>query len=87
MAQIMDVFGLLILTYSRYADGSSQDAVEAVGLELVRRDELRGTAAGTEDEVKFGVAEQMIGWLANEKGYCSCGADCKFLSVLNFSLS
>ena len=64
----MDVFKLLTLTYPRYSDSGSQDAVEAVGIELVRRDELRGTGAGEENEVKLGVAEQILGWLSNEVG-------------------
>lgn len=68
LSQILDVFKLLTLTYPRYSDSGSQDAVEAVGIELVRRDELRGTDAGTQDEVKLGVAEQILGWLSNEVG-------------------
>ena len=63
MSQILDVFKLLTLTYPRYTDSASQDAVEAVGVELVRRDELR---AGEQNEVKLGVAEQILGWLSHE---------------------
>ena len=62
----MDVFKLLTLTYPRYSDGRSRDAVEAVGMELVRRDELRGTPEGAVDENKLGVTEQILGWLSNE---------------------
>jgi hypothetical protein len=40
LAQIMDVLKLLTLTYPRYSDSGSQDAIEAVGIELVWRDEL-----------------------------------------------
>jgi len=68
LSQILDIFKLLTLTYPRYSDSGSQDAIEAVGIELVRRDELRGTDAGTLNEVKLGVAEQILGWLSNEVG-------------------
>jgi len=37
-------------------------------MELVRRDELRGTEEGAQDEVRLGVAEQILGWLSNEVG-------------------
>ena len=56
----MDVFRLLTLTYTKYNDTPSQDAVEEVGMALVRRDETR--------ENKFGVTEQILGWLSNEVG-------------------
>ena len=58
LRQIMDIFRLLTQTYPKYNDKSSQDAVEEVGMAFVRRDETR--------EDKFGVAEQIIGWLSNE---------------------
>ncbi|KAG6884724.1 hypothetical protein C0993_008705 [Termitomyces sp. T159_Od127] len=62
----MDVFKLLTLTYPRYPDNASRDAVEAVGMELIRRDELRGLPDGTPNEVKMGITEQILGWLSNE---------------------
>lgn len=62
----MDIFKLLTQTYPRYVDAPSREAVEAVGMELVRRDESQGTADG---EVKLGVAEQVIGWMSNEVGH------------------
>ena len=68
LSQILDIFKLLTLTYPRYTDSGSQDAVEAVGIELVRRDELRGSDAGEQNEVKLGVAEQILGWLSHEVG-------------------
>ena len=68
LSQILDVFKLLTLTYPRYPDVASREAVEAVGMELVRRDELRGTDEGAKDEVRMGVAEQILGWLSNEVG-------------------
>lgn len=68
LSEIMDVFKLLTLIYSRYSDSGSRDAVEAVGIELVRRDEVRGR---TEGEAKFGVTEQILGWLSNEVGELS----------------
>ncbi|KAF8911690.1 armadillo-type protein [Gymnopilus junonius] len=71
LSQILDIFKLLTLTYPRYEDSSSRDAVEAVGMELVRRDELRGTEEGAKDEVRLGVAEQILGWLSNEVGRLS----------------
>ena len=64
----MDIFKLLTETYPRYSDSGSRDAVEAVGMELVRRDELRGTEEGARDEVRLGVSEQILGWLSNEVG-------------------
>lgn len=68
LSQILDVFKLLTLTYPRYPDPGSREAVEAVGMELVRRDELRGTDEGAKDEFRMGVAEQILGWLSNEVG-------------------
>lgn len=62
----MDIFKLLTLTYPRYPDGLSRDAVEEVGMVLVRRDELRGTENGPSDEQKMGVTEQIVGWISNE---------------------
>lgn len=44
-------------TYPHYSDSNSRDAVEAVGMELVRRDKLRGTEEGAQDEVRLSVAE------------------------------
>lgn len=61
LSQILDIFRLLTLTYPKYVDNSSRDAVEEVGMELVRRDELR-------EEGKLGVTEQILGWLSNEVG-------------------
>ena len=66
LSQILDIFKLLTLTYPRYPDAASRDAVEAVGMELVRRDECRGTVEGAVDESKLGVAEEIVGWLSNE---------------------
>ena len=68
LAQCVGVFGLLTRTYPRYVDNASREAVEAVVVELVRRDESRGAS---EDETKLGVTEQMLGWLANEVGRIS----------------
>ena len=68
LSQILDIFKLLTLIYPRYTDSGSQDVVEAVGIELVRRDELRGSDAGDQNEVKLGVAEQILGWLSHEVG-------------------
>lgn len=64
----MDLFKLLTLTYPIYTDSGSRDAVELVGMELVRRDSVRGTADGPEGEVMLGVAEHIFGWLSNEVG-------------------
>ncbi|KAF8627766.1 hypothetical protein AX17_006131 [Amanita inopinata Kibby_2008] len=68
LSQTLDVFKLLTLTYPRYNDSGSREAVEAVGMELIRRDELRETPKGAQDETKLGVAEQIIGWLSVEVG-------------------
>ena len=83
--QIMDVFNLLTLTYPRYSDSGSQDAVEAVGIELVRRDELRGTGAGEENEVKLGVAEQILGWLSNEVGKLAKSGNSEWVVTITIS--
>lgn len=66
LSQILDIFKLLTQTCPRYVDSASREAVEAVGVELVRRDETRGTEAGEADERKQGVAEQIVGWLWHE---------------------
>ncbi|EKM53603.1 uncharacterized protein PHACADRAFT_125439 [Phanerochaete carnosa HHB-10118-sp] len=66
LSQTLDIFQLLTLTYSRYVDAPSREAVETVGVELVRRDELRGTPEGEQDAERMGVAEQIVGWLAQE---------------------
>ena len=64
----MDVFKLLTSTYPRYVDSESREAVETVGMALVKRDELRGTPRGEPNESKFGVVEQVLGWMAQEVG-------------------
>ncbi|KAK0212097.1 armadillo-type protein [Desarmillaria ectypa] len=64
LSQNLDIFKLLTLTYPRYADSTSKDAVETVGMEIVRRDELRGTTDSGEQ--KLGVTEQVLGWLSHE---------------------
>ncbi len=71
LSQTLDIFKLLTQTYSRYVDAVSRDAVESVGTELVRRDELRGTPEGEPDESKLGVTEQILGWFTNEVGRIS----------------
>ncbi|CCM02945.1 uncharacterized protein FIBRA_05060 [Fibroporia radiculosa] len=68
LSQVLDLFQLLTLTYSRYVDMPSREAVEAVGMELVRRDELRGRPDGEPEESPMGVAEQIVGWLVTEVG-------------------
>ncbi|KAI0262196.1 ARM repeat-containing protein [Gloeopeniophorella convolvens] len=60
LSQVLDVFRLLTETYPKYVDSASREAVEAVGKELVERDEAR--------EEKQGVAEQILGWIAHEVG-------------------
>lgn len=71
LSQTLDIFKLLTQTYPRYVDTASREAVEAVGMELIKRDELRGTPEGEVDENKLGVTEQILGWLANEVGQIS----------------
>ncbi|KAI9068620.1 ARM repeat-containing protein [Trametes sanguinea] len=68
LSQIMDIFGLLTMTYPRYVDSDSREAVEEVGVALVRRDELRGTSQGEAEESKLGVTEQVLGWMSHEVG-------------------
>ncbi|KIL53983.1 hypothetical protein M378DRAFT_28830 [Amanita muscaria Koide BX008] len=60
LSQTMDIFKLLTLTYPRYSDSNSRDAVEQVGMELIRHDEGA--------DMKLGVAEQVISWLSVEVG-------------------
>ena len=76
LSQILDIFKLLTLTYSRYVDTPSREAVEAVGTELVRRDELRGKSEGEPEESPLGVTEQIVGWLAHEVGHISKLSKC-----------
>ncbi|KAJ3552008.1 hypothetical protein NM688_g4384 [Phlebia brevispora] len=66
LSQVLDIFKLLTQTYPRYVDSASRAAVEAIGVELVRRDEVRGTPADTSGEGRLGVAEQIVGWLWHE---------------------
>ncbi|KDQ56445.1 hypothetical protein JAAARDRAFT_36597 [Jaapia argillacea MUCL 33604] len=66
LSQTLDIFKLLTQTYPRYVDTASRDAVEVIGMEMIRRDELRGTDKGPPDESKLGVTEQILGWLHNE---------------------
>ena len=68
LSQTLDIFKLLTRTYPRYVDTPSREAVEAVGMELVKRDELR---SASDDENKLGVTEQILGWLENEVGRIS----------------
>ncbi|KAI0710312.1 ARM repeat-containing protein [Cerioporus squamosus] len=68
LSQVMDVFKLLTSTYPRYVDAESRQGVEEVGVAMVRRDELRGTPQGEPGESKFGVAEQVLGWMSQEVG-------------------
>lgn len=60
------MFKLLTHTYPRYVDSESREAVEAVGIAVVERDELRGTSGNEVDETKLGVTEQIVGWLWHE---------------------
>ncbi|KAI0077211.1 ARM repeat-containing protein [Panus rudis PR-1116 ss-1] len=61
LSQNLDIFKLLTQTYTRYIDAPSREAVEEVGVELVKQDNSR--------ESPYGVAEQIFGWLANEVGH------------------
>ncbi|CAL1711997.1 unnamed protein product [Somion occarium] len=58
LSQMLDIFKLVTQTYTRYMDTSSREAVEDVGIELVRQDEQR--------EQPLGITEQILGWLVNE---------------------
>ncbi|KAH9925947.1 ARM repeat-containing protein [Epithele typhae] len=68
LSQIMDIFKLLTSTYPRYIDSESRETVESVGMAMVRRDELRGRPEGEPEESKFGVLEQVLGWVSQEVG-------------------
>lgn len=67
LSQVMDIFKLLTSTYPRYVDAESREAVESVGVALVRRDELRGTPQGEPGSI-LGVTEQVLGWMSQEVG-------------------
>ncbi|KAH7883448.1 armadillo-type protein [Phlebopus sp. FC_14] len=60
LSQTMDIFKLLTQTYPRYVDTASREAVEALGMRLIEKDECADTSA------RLGVLEQVLGWLANE---------------------
>jgi hypothetical protein len=83
LSQILDIFKLLTLTYPRYTDSGSRNVVEAVGVELVHRDEVRGR---TEGDAKFGVAEQILGWLSNEVGKLSRRTNAEYVFFADNSL-
>jgi hypothetical protein len=83
LSQILEIFELLTQTYPRYVDARSRGVVEEIGMELVRRDELRGISQDAGSESKLGVAEQILGWLASEVGRMSRhgpsrSSDCAF---------
>jgi hypothetical protein len=61
LSQSLDIFKLLTHTYPRYVDSGSREAVEEVGMIIIRRDE-------TSPDTKMGVTEQILGWLNNEIG-------------------
>ncbi|KAG8875312.1 translational activator of GCN4 [Tulasnella sp. 331] len=63
LSQIMDLLGILRLTYPRYIDARSRDAVLTVLEAFVKRDERRN---GEADGEKLGVTEQILGWLRTE---------------------
>ncbi|KIJ11894.1 hypothetical protein PAXINDRAFT_157123 [Paxillus involutus ATCC 200175] len=65
LSQIMDVFKILTHTYPRYVDTASRDAVEAIGMRLIEKDE---SSTGSP---QLGVLEQVLGWLANEVSHIS----------------
>jgi hypothetical protein len=71
LPQTMDMFKLLIETYPRYIDKASRGAVELVGVELVKRGQLRGIGQSTGAQAKCGVLEQVLQWLSNEVGRIS----------------
>ncbi|KAG9005891.1 translational activator of GCN4 [Tulasnella sp. JGI-2019a] len=72
LSQIMELLGILRLTYPRYVDSPSRDAVLAVLEAFVKRDERR---EGETDAEKLGVIEQILGWLKSEtQRICSPGS-------------
>ena len=58
LSQTLDVFKLLTDTYPRYIDSASREAVETLGVEIVRQDEVRDS--------KLGITEQVLGWVSSE---------------------
>ena len=66
LSQNLDLFELLTKTYPRYVDNVSREAVEAVLVDLIRRDELRGIQQKPDNDYKLGVTERVLGWLNAE---------------------
>ncbi|KAI6029055.1 armadillo-type protein [Pisolithus microcarpus] len=60
LSQTMDVFKLLTQTYPRYVDAPSREAVEALGMILINRDESRSV------DCRLGITEQVVDWLVHE---------------------
>ncbi|KAI5991791.1 armadillo-type protein [Pisolithus marmoratus] len=60
LSQTMDVFKLLTQTYPRYIDTPSREAVEALGMLLINKDESRDA------DCKLGITEQIVDWLVHE---------------------
>jgi len=58
LSQTLDIFKLLTDTYPRYIDSASREAVETLGVEIVRQDEVRDS--------KLGITEQVLGWVSSE---------------------
>ena len=55
LARNVDIFKLLILTYPRYIDSASRDAVVRVLKTMIQRDEERGTSSGELKAVNIGL--------------------------------
>lgn len=64
LEQTLDVFKLMTLTYARYVDSKSREAIACVGAKIVEKDESR--ASKDESGPKKGVADHVIGWIRSE---------------------
>ena len=64
LEQTLDVFKLMTLTYARYVDSKSREAIACVGAKIVEKDESR--ASKDESGSKKGVADHVIGWIRSE---------------------
>ena len=55
LPRTIDIFKLLILTYPRYIDSASRDAVVGVLKAIIQRDEQRGKSSGELNAIKMGL--------------------------------
>jgi hypothetical protein len=86
LSQNLDIFELLTKTYPRYVDNVSREAVEAVFVDLIRRDELRGIQQKADNDYKLGVTEQVLGWLNAEVDQISGRGQSRFPLLFSMAI-